>query len=217
MSLTIAFFSVLAGIGGGVLYTPIMLAFTPVNSMIVRATGLIVAMFSGLISTGPFLRTGLGHFRTCLFLNIGQSAGAFLGAMGAVYVAENLGVGGEAFVRMTLGFLVIAVAFYFLLGKRKNIEWPDVKSSDSFTERLKLASIRYYEESLGKVVEYKQHRVLLGFLCLLFVGAVGGFFGMGGGWAIVPVESLVVGMPLKVAAANSGIILGMGSCVSVWP
>lgn len=215
ISLLIAFFAVLAGIGGGVIYTPIMLAFTPVNSMIVRATGLIVAMFSGLISMGPFLRTGLGHFRTCLFLNIGQAIGAFLGATGAVYVAEKMGVGGEAMVRLTLGILVLGVGIYFIV--RKNLEWPDVKNPDSFTKRVNLASVSYYEESLDRVVEYKQHRVFYGFLCLVLVGAIGGFFGMGGGWAIVPVESLVVGMPLKVAAANSGIILGMGSCVSVWP
>ena len=51
LSFAIAIIAVMAGIGGGVLFTPIMLAFTPVNSLIVRATGLIVAMFSGLISS----------------------------------------------------------------------------------------------------------------------------------------------------------------------
>jgi len=57
LSFAIAIIAVLAGIGGGVIFTPIMLAFTPVDSLIVRATGLIVAMFSGLISTGPFMKS----------------------------------------------------------------------------------------------------------------------------------------------------------------
>lgn len=59
LSFAIAIIAVIAGIGGGVLFTPIMLAFTPVDSLIVRGTGLIVAMFSGLISSGPLARKGL--------------------------------------------------------------------------------------------------------------------------------------------------------------
>jgi hypothetical protein len=59
LSFVIALVAVMAGIGGGLVFTPIMLAFTPVDTLVVRATGLIVAMFSGLISTGPFMRRGL--------------------------------------------------------------------------------------------------------------------------------------------------------------
>ncbi|MEZ4358175.1 MAG: TSUP family transporter [Eubacteriales bacterium] len=54
-------------------------------------------------------------------------------------------------------------------------------------------------------------------ILIFLVGVIGGFFGMGGGWAITPVLNMGMGIPLKVAAANSGIILGVGSCVSVWP
>ena len=53
LSVVIALVAVMAGIGGGLIFTPIMLAFTPIDTLVVRATGLIVAMFSGLISTGP--------------------------------------------------------------------------------------------------------------------------------------------------------------------
>ena len=54
VSTAIAVIAVIAGVGGGVLYTPIMLAFTSIDTLIVRATGLVVSMFSGLISSGPF-------------------------------------------------------------------------------------------------------------------------------------------------------------------
>ncbi len=60
-------------------------------------------------------------------------------------------------------------------------------------------------------------RAPLGILLLFIVGLIGGFFGMGGGWAITPALNLGMGLPLKLAAANSGIILGIGSCVSIWP
>ncbi|GAI68098.1 unnamed protein product [marine sediment metagenome] len=40
---------------------------------------------------------------------------------------------------------------------------------------------------------------------------------MGAGWAVVPVMNLIMGVPLKVAAACSGILIGMGDCIAVWP
>jgi len=61
LSFAIAVIAVMAGIGGGVLFSPFMLAFTPVDSLIGRGTGLIVAMFSGLVSTGPFMKSGLAN------------------------------------------------------------------------------------------------------------------------------------------------------------
>ncbi len=49
------------------------------------------------------------------------------------------------------------------------------------------------------------------------VGMLSGFFGLGAGWAIVPAQNLIMAVPLKVAAANSGVLLGMGDCIAVWP
>ncbi|GAI96526.1 unnamed protein product [marine sediment metagenome] len=46
---------------------------------------------------------------------------------------------------------------------------------------------------------------------------ISGFFGMGAGWAIVPTMNLIMAIPLKVAAACSGILIGMGDCIAVWP
>jgi uncharacterized membrane protein YfcA len=80
LSFAIAVIAVMAGIGGGVLFTPIMLAFTPVNSLIVRATGLIVAMFSGLISSGPLARKGLGNLKLAMVCCLGYGSGSFAGA-----------------------------------------------------------------------------------------------------------------------------------------
>ena len=39
----------------------------------------------------------------------------------------------------------------------------------------------------------------------------------GGGWAVVPVLNLVMAVPLKVAAASSGVLLAMGNAAAIWP
>ena len=211
----IAVIAVIAGIGGGGILTPILLAFTPFNSLVVRGTGLIVAMFTGLISTGPFMKRGMGNLKLVVYCCSGYGIGALMGAQAAVSTASQLGIGGEGLIRIILGFVVLLMVFYFLWGGVK-IEWPRVKRTDRFTQRLRLPQ-PYYEESLGKIVDYRATRAGLGLLAMFGVGIVSGFFGMGAGWAIVPVMNLIMGIPLKVAVACSCVLIGMGGSIGVWP
>lgn len=215
LSVAIAMISVVAGIGGGVIFTPLMLAFTSVDSLVIRGTGLIVAMFSGLISTGIFIKKRLGNYKLCMTLTLSQGIGALLGSTLAVLTAQNAGALGEGLMRTGLGVLLTLIAVYLFLGGRK-LEWPVIKKIGKFTASLKLGG-SYYEESEGQLRSYEVTRAPLGILLLFIVGLVGGFFGMGGGWAITPSLNLGMGLPLKLAVANSGIILGIGSCVSIWP
>ncbi|MCL2879286.1 MAG: sulfite exporter TauE/SafE family protein [Treponema sp.] len=215
LSFAIAMVSVVAGIGGGVIFTPIMMAFTPVNSLIIRATGLIVAMSSGIISTGIFMKKGIGNFKMCVTLAVSQGIGALFGAQMAIMAASKFGDTGEGVIRIMLGIILVLVAVYFFVGGKK-LEWPNIQKVDAVTKWMGLQHT-YYEESDNKVYSYKIHRILLGLVFVFGVGFMGGFFGMGAGWAITPVQNLVLGVPLKVAAANSGIILGMVDCVAAWP
>jgi len=215
LSFAIALVAVIGGIGGGVLFTPFMLAFTSVDSLIVRATGLIVAMFSGLVSTGPFMRGGLANLKICILCAAAYGIGAFSGAQGAIYVAKHLGETGEGLIRLALGVILCSLAVYFVVGGKK-IEWPEVKKVDGFTKWLKLSQ-PYYEVSLGKVIDYPLTRAGWSLVAIMGVGLLSGFFGLGAGWAIVPVQNLIMAVPLKVAAANSGVLLGMGDCIAVWP
>ncbi|MFC2035759.1 sulfite exporter TauE/SafE family protein [Chloroflexota bacterium] len=214
LSFAIAFVAVIAGIGGGVIFTPIMLAFTDVNSLIVRATGLVVAMFSGLISTGPFMRRGLGNLKLCILCTSALAVGTLVGARGALWIAEYMGPSSEGTIRMVLGGILLAIAAYFTFGS--NMEWPKVKKVDRFTRWLNITQ-PYYEQSLGEVVDYKVTRAGGGLTSMFFIGLVSGFFGLGGGWAVTPALNLIMGVPLKVAAASSGILLGVGSCSGIWP
>ncbi len=215
LSFAIAIIAVLAGIGGGVLFTPIMLAFTPIDSLIIRATGLIVAMFSGLVSTGPFMKSGVGNLKLSIYCCCGYGIGGFIGAQGAIWVASRMGATGEGIIRITLGGIVLTLALYFLWGGVKR-EWPEIKKVDRFTRWLGLTQ-PYYEESLGKVVDYQVTRAGWGLLAMCGVGLISGFFGLGAGWAIVPSINLIMEIPLKVAAASSGVLIGMGDCITVWP
>jgi uncharacterized membrane protein YfcA len=214
ISTLIAIVAVIAGVGGGVLFTPIMLAFTSIDTLIIRATGLVVAMFSGLISSGPFMRNGLANARIVFYCAVPFAVGGIGGGSLAIYLDATMGETADAIVRLSLGILLLFVAYLFIRGGSKR-EYPQEKV-DRFSDKLKLGG-SFWEESLQKRINYRSSRVLLGGFLFLFVGLCAGFFGLGGGWAAVPVLNIVMATPLKVAAATSGVTLAIGNAAAIWP
>jgi len=215
ISTAIAIFAVIGGVGGGVIFTPIMLAFTSIDTLVIRAIGLVVAMFSGLISTGPFMRLGLADLKIVLYCALPFVIGATGGSMSAIYLRTAMGATGDALLRLLLGVLLLFVAGLFIKGGA-TYEYPEVKRVDWLSKKLGLSST-YWERSLGKSINYQVSRAFLGGLLFLLVGLCAGFFGLGGGWAAVPVLNLVMSTPLKVAAASSGVLLAIGNATAIWP
>ncbi|MGD8568345.1 MAG: sulfite exporter TauE/SafE family protein [Gammaproteobacteria bacterium] len=215
LSFIIAIVAVLGGVGGGVIFTPVMLGFTSVDTLLVRSTGLVVAMFSGLVSSGPFMRNGLADIRLIFYCAIPIIIGAMAGSEVAIYLAEHMGKTGDAIVRLLLGIVLVFIAGLFILGGSKT-EYPEPKVIDRLSMKLGLKSC-YWEESLNKTVHYHPTHAVLGGLLFFAVGFTGGFFGLGGGWAVVPVLNLVMAVPLKVSAASSGVLLAIGNAAAIWP
>jgi len=58
------------------------------------------------------------------------------------------------------------------------------------------------------VVRYGVGRMACGLAAVFGVGLVSSVFGVGGGWALVPVFNLVMGVPLKVACSEASVALG---------
>ena len=214
LGFAIAVVSVLAGVGGGVPFIALMMAFTPIDSLIIRGTALIVTTFSALIRTGPLTKAGLANLRIAIYLVIGYGIGSFIGANGAIWTAGHLGTTGEGIIRLALAAIVAYVVFYFALAGKK-VEWPEVKHIGRFTQWLGVTQ-PYYERTLGKVVDYQVTRAGWALLAMIGGGLISGFFGVGAGWVLVPTMNLIMAAPLKVAAASSGVLMGMGDCVSIW-
>ena len=215
LSSIIAVVSVIAGVGGGVIFTPLMLAFTSIDTLIIRSTGLIVAMFSGLVSTGPFMRQGLADIKLVFFGALPIIVGGMAGAFSAILLSKYLGFYGDAIVRLSLGIIMIFIASMFLFGGANN-EYPTPKTKDAFAQKLRLRNT-YWEKSLNKPIRYNVSHVRLGAFLFFIVGFTGGFFGLGGGWAVVPVLNLVMTVPLKISAASSGVLLALGNAAAIWP
>jgi len=198
--------AVLAGVGGGVLFTPIIGGFFPFNMDFVRAAGLLVAL-SGALAAGPgLLKKGMADLRLAIPVALIASAGAIVGAMIGLALPDNI-------VQVSLGVAILGIVVIMLLSKKS--EFPEVKKADKLSTALKITGV-YYEPSSGQNVDWKIHRTPQGLFTFIFIGIMAGMFGLGAGWANVPVLNLMMGAPLKVSVATSKFLLSITDTSAAW-
>ncbi len=198
--------AVLAGVGGAVLFVPIVSSFFPFHLDFVRGTGLLVAL-SLAIAAGPsLLRKGLADLRLALPIALVTSCGAIVGAIVGLSLPTNI-------VQTALGAAILGIVLVMILAKKS--EFPEVKKSDALSTALKISGI-YYEASLGEQISWKVHRTGAALLVFAGVGFAGGMFGLGAGWANVPVLNLMMGIPLKMAVSTSISLISITSASAAW-
>lgn len=198
--------AVLAGVGGGVLFTPIVGGFFPFNMDFVRAAGLLVAL-SGALAAGPgLLKKGMADLRLAIPVALIASAGAIVGAMVGLALPDHI-------VQIALGVAILGIVAIMLTAKKS--EFPEVKKADNLSSALRITGI-YHEASTGQDVNWKIHRTPQGLILFIFIGVMAGMFGLGAGWANVPVLNLLMGAPLKVSVATSKFLLSITDTSAAW-
>ena len=207
--LVLGVLAVMAGVGGGVLYVPLVSGFFPFHLDFVRGIGLMVAL-AGALAAGPgLLRRNLANLRLALPVALIASSFSIVGAMLGLYLSRlnpNL-------IQTCLGGTIVGIAFLLLFSK--NTEKPVVTKQDAIGLALGLQGI-YWDDGARESVEWKTHRTLLGLFMFILIGLLAGMFGLGAGWANVPVLNLVMGVPLKVSVATSKFLLSITDTSAAW-
>jgi uncharacterized membrane protein YfcA len=206
--------AIMAGTGGGVLFTTLFLGFTSIHPDIVRATGLLAAVCGTRIGARRYLHRGLANIRLVLVLGSCYACFAVIGALFGLTLTRRFGATGIAAIKLTLGIIVMAVGTMYLLVK--GTAYPEIEWVDRFTKRLGLG-MAYWEESLKKPIRYQVTNVLPGLLVVCVIGFISGTLGLGAGWAITPLLNFVMLTPLKVAVATSTVIISLGDTAAVFP
>ena len=195
-----------SGVGGGVLFVPIVGGFFPFHLDFVRGAGLLVALASGLAAGPSLLRAGLADLRLALPLALLASASSIAGAMIGLAIPANI-------VQVALGFTILGIVV--LMATAKKSEFPDVAKPDKLSAALSMHGI-FHDAAQGKNIPWQVHRTPLGLLLFIGIGFLAGLFGMGAGWANVPVLNLLMGAPLKVSAGTSSFILTLVDSSAAW-
>lgn len=198
--------AVLAGVGGGVLFVPIVGAFFPFHLDFVRGAGLLLAL-SGAIAAAPaLLANGLASLRLA-------TPAALIGSMTSI-VGALLGLAlPTEFVYTALGVTILAIAV--LMGSSRKSDHPHVPANDPLAAALRLHGV-YHDPATGRDVDWKVWRTPAALAAFAGIGVLAGMFGLGAGWANVPVFNLLMGAPLKLSVGTSGLLLSIMDSSAAW-
>jgi len=212
ISLLIGVVAVLAGVGGGVMFVPILVGFSPFHTDFVRGAGLAVALATALAAGPKLLRSGMASFRLAAPVALVASVFAIVGAVVGLALPQEA-------VQIALGVVMLGVVCVLVMARRPDSPAAAESAGGGRPDRLaEVLGIRggYREESSGEVVSWKPRRTAFGLAGFSVVGFMGGMFGIGAGWANVPVLNLVMGIPVKVAVATSVFSISMTATAAFW-
>src|SRR5258706_9800438 len=178
--------AVLAGIGGGVLFVPIVGSFFPFHLDFVRGAGLMFALAGTLAAGPPLLRAGMASLRLVMPLALVGSIASFAGALVGFALPTEL-------LQTLLGVLIIGIAL--LIWRLRGADSANVEA-DALGELLRLDGV-FHDPAAGDTIHWRTNHTLLGLTAFGAIGFVGGIFGLGAGFANVPALNLLMAAPLK--------------------
>jgi uncharacterized membrane protein YfcA len=195
-----------AGVGGGVLFVPIVSGFFPFHLDFVRGAGLLVALASAVAAAPGLLRAGLADLRLALPLALLASASSIVGALVGLALPAAL-------VQTALGITILCIVALLWLAKKS--EFPEVGPTDTVAAALRIHGV-FYDAVHRREIAWQVHRTPLGLVLFVGIGMLAGLFGLGAGWANVPALNFVMGVPLRLSAGSSGFILSIVDSSAVW-
>ncbi len=220
LGLLIGTAAVVAGVGGGVMFVPLASALFAIHVDFIRGAGLMVALVGAIAAAPVLLQRRLSRARISVPLALAGSAGSILGARIGLRVPENA-------IMVALGVLMLGVAAQTIIQAvraRGTDAAPDAGAPEppvrpSLSARLAAAwhlSGSYRDPGSGETVEWRARNIVPAMVLFVGIGMIGGALGVGAGWANVPVLSSLMGLPLKLAAATSGLIIVANSSAAAW-
>jgi uncharacterized membrane protein YfcA len=195
-----------AGVGGGVLFVPIVAGFFPFHLDFVRGAGQLVALSGALAAAPRLLATGTASLRLGLTMGLVASVSSIAGAMASFAV-------NTATLQAALGLAILGIVTVMAIVQPS--EAPRGDAMDALASALGLKGT-YLDGATGNTREWSAHNALAAFFVFAGVGFIAGIFGLGAGWANVPAFNLLMGVPIKVAAGTSGLVITTSSSSASW-
>lgn len=191
----------LTGLGGGVIIIPLLtLGFgVPMHYAIGASLISVIGTSSG--AAVAFVKEGFTNMRIGMFLEIGTTAGAIIGALVSGMLNPN-----------TLGIIFASILLLTVVlnlkGKPDHQE-PLIKGS--LEEKLKLYGTF---PDKGVLKSYSARNTVPGFFMMMFAGAMSGLLGIGSGALKVLAMDNMMRLPFKVSTTTSNFMIGVTAVAS---
>jgi hypothetical protein len=173
--------SSMVGIGGGIFNTPLLMIVFLLNEQFAPATALVAALFLAVASSIAYWRQNPRPIipKVGLFLAIATVPGSLIGVILRTMIESPYAL------RLIFGVSLMPVAIKMLFAVRR--EKGDITSELARYDISNLTDMRLTISLVGG-----------------FIGGVSaGLLGIGGGAVIVPVLSVLMGLPMHAAVATS--------------
>jgi uncharacterized membrane protein YfcA len=173
--------SSMVGIGGGIFNTPLLMILFFLSAQFAPATALVAALFLAIASSIAYWRQNPRPIipKVGLFLAITTAPGSVIGVMLRTMITDDYAL------RLIFGVSLMPVAIKMLFAARR--ENGDIASELARYDMSTLTDKRLAISLFGG-----------------FIGGVSaGLLGIGGGAVVVPVLSILMGLPMHAAVATS--------------
>jgi len=188
----------MSGMGGGIVLVPgLTLLGMDIKHAIAISTVSVIATSSGAASA--YVRDRITNLKVGMFLEVFTIVGALAGA-GITIAAPRR--------PLFILFGSVLLASWVTLFAQRHEHWRPVARQDKFSQWLELAG-SYHDQATQETISYRAARAYLGGPLMLGAGLIAGLLGIGAGALKVLIQDLVMGLPPKVSATTSNLIIGV--------
>jgi len=193
------------GIGEGVLLVPFLTLAVGIPIQVAIATSLVSTIANSSAASMRYLNDNRLNLRLALWFAAAATVGAIIGAEIAAQTNRSL-------LTEIFAAALIATALVMFL-RRKESDALQGKGLRDFGGALFTLDGSYSSAPAERAVNYRARNLFLAPLSGFVAGNASGLLGIGGGIINVPVMTLGMRVPIKVATGTSALIIGLTTAV----
>lgn len=208
------------GAGGGILSVPALIYLLGVAPHEATSASLVIVLFTALAALGGRIGKNTICYQIALVFAALATVGTWLGSLANRAVSADLLMYAFALLLICVGLVMLRRAYPGLFRGAARAGSSGVFSDDGAiaadnagatgsTPALRAVS------AMGEVTSIGAAPLWQVALVATITGALTGFFGVGGGFAIVPALTLVLQLPIKRAASTSLLIMAITAVVAL--
>lgn len=214
------------GAGGGILSVPALIYLLGVAPHEATSASLVIVLFTALAALGGRIGKNTICYQIALVFAALATVGTWLGSLANQAVSADLLMYAFALLLICVGLVMLRRAYPGLFRGAARAGSSGVFSDDGVaaadgvgaagsTPALGAVSVMGEVSSIGVGSPIGAAPLWRVALVATITGALTGFFGVGGGFAIVPALTLVLHLPIKRAASTSLLIMAITAVVAL--
>lgn len=178
------------GAGGGILSVPALIYLLGVAPHEATSASLVIVLFTALAALGGRIGKNTICYQIALVFAALATVGTWLGSLANQAVSADL---------LMYAFALLLICVGLVMLRRAYGSTPALREVSAMGEVTSIGDVPLWRVALVATI----------------TGSLTGFFGVGGGFAIVPALTLVLHLPIKRAASTSLLIMAITAVVAL--